>query len=106
MQSRRGHYIIDDFSSDMVQPLEDRKEPVFYYDRPFIEDNVPDYFIGEDVLGRCFTLKGHVQLRRGLEGHVKERVLEHELAHYDHPEWSEWEVRRRTGTLKPPSEWY
>lgn len=76
-----------------------------YIEYPVIE-YVPDYILGENVLGRCFPSKGLVQLKRDIHGHVKDRVKDHEIAHYNHPEWSEFEVRARTNTLKPPEDWY
>ena len=106
MVSRRGHYLIDDHDFYMKWIPGEEKKEISHPDYPLVEEGVPEYIIGEHVLGRCFPFKGLVQIKRGLDGHVKDRVKKHELTHYEHPEWSEWEVRKRTGTEKPPEDWY
>ncbi len=104
MLAKKGHYLIDvfDFVSCEKQ-MEEYEKPVLmadYIDYPVIE-YVPDYILGEGVLGRCFPSKGLVQIDRKLHGSARDKVKEHEITHYRHPEWSEWEVRRRTGTERP-----
>jgi len=106
MLARMGHYIMDTF--ELSQPTIDNGNatPIRdYVEYPVIE-YAPDYILGEGVLGRCFPSRGLIQLKRDVHGHVRDRVKDHELAHYNHPEWSEFEVRAKTNTLKPPEDWY
>jgi len=102
-----GNYLIDECGADTHIDFTyfDMKDNQIHIEYPIIE-YVPDYILGHGVLGRCFPSKGLVQIKRTLKGHVKNRVKDHELAHFEHPEWTEWEVRKRTNTEKPPSEWY
>ena len=86
---QNGNYIIDNQGLDEYFSFNyfDKKDEIFHLEYPVIE-YVPDYILGLDVLGRCFPSRGLVQIKRTLQGHVKERVKDHELTHFEHPDWT------------------
>ncbi len=67
--------------------------------KPVIETS--NYSIGENILGLCDTYSGVIRIREGLKGRDREKVLEHELGHREHPMRSEAENRRKTYTEEP-----
>src|SRR3989344_2034465 len=67
--------------------------------KPVVETS--KYLIGDNILGLCNTYSGFIQIREGIRGRDRERVLEHELGHREHPMRSEAENRRKTYTEEP-----
>ena len=67
--------------------------------KPVVERN--KYLMGENILGLCWTYSGLIAILEGLKGPDREKVLEHELGHREHPMRSEAENRRKTYTEEP-----
>ncbi|MBN1385658.1 hypothetical protein JW968_01630 [Candidatus Woesearchaeota archaeon] len=59
-------------------------------------EKVPQYVLGQGVLGRAFTGLGVIQIDERLHGEAFYEVLTHEMEHIMYPHLSEGEIRLRT----------
>ena len=62
---------------------------------------VPQYGLGEGVLGRTWTNKGIVEILYGLYGNDFDEVLMHEILHNIYPDDPEWMIRQKTRDRMP-----
>ncbi|MBU0667143.1 MAG: hypothetical protein ABIC91_00215 [Nanoarchaeota archaeon] len=74
------------------------KEDKQYFFSPvkFTIKKVPQYELGERVLGRAFLYTNEIELLETLSGHDFQEVLTHELLHLQYPNDNELIIRDKT----------
>ena len=81
---------------DLLLSGEDSRINSLYLPTGIIVEVVPQYVLGDNVLGRAFVYQNRIQILNTLSGNDYHEVLTHEMFHIKHPEMSETNIRLMT----------